>query len=251
MWGHLSRKFSNPSQTCVTSNSQNRSPIPPATLCRTSSAILTLSCPGLRWFSRGGPKLVSFTFLLLIVYFFIYLLMHFNRCPSNHVCFRQLHLNRPVTNTGSDDSQTRDYHVSVLQNTSTIAIFFSGVSATALQYSGGVGSGFATPFNFLWLLSLVLSTTSAMQCQLGIFWRTSRPRRASRIQHIRKVSHFVEIATSGIPLILLGISSVAFLIGLVFFSFKASSKHSFLAIGITSVLGAVMLPFIFWLFWLL
>lgn len=174
--------------------------------------------------------------------------MHFNptyRCSCNHVCFRQFCHNSPVTNTGSDDSHARDRHVSNLQNTSTVAIFFSGVSATALQYSGGINSNYATPFNFLWLLSLLLSTATAMQCQLGIFWHTSRSRRTQK-----GVSHFVNLVTSRIPLILLGVATAAFLTGLAFFSFRASSKDSFLAIGVTSAIcfvGAVMLWFILWL----
>ena len=132
-----------------------------------------------------------------------------------------------------------------LQNTSSIATFFSGVIATALQYGGGIGSGYATPFNFLWFLSLLLSMACAMLCQLGIFWHTSRSRHTQN-----GVSQFANLVTSRIPLILLGVATAAFLTGLAFFSFKASSKDSFLAIGITSMIcfvSAVMLSFILWL----
>lgn len=43
----------------------------------------------------------------------------------------------------------------------------------------------------------------------------------------------MRVGTSEVPLGLLGVSSVAFLVGLAYFTFIASSEHSFVAIGIT------------------
>ena len=145
-----------------------------------------------------------------------------------------------------DDSDIRNSRVSTLQNTSTVSIFFSGVSATTLQYSGQLkDSTFTRSFNFLWLLSLLLSTAGAIQCQLAVYWHTSRHRHA-----VERTPRLIKAAASEIPLMLLGASSLTFLIGLAFFTFSASSNHSFLAIGITlliCVVGGGVVGFIFWL----
>jgi len=138
-------------------------------------------------------------------------------------------------------------NVHILQNISTVSIFFSGVSATTLQYSGQLkSSAFATPFNFLWLLSLLLSTGGAIQCQLAIYWHTSRHRRDPR----ETPQQLVTVAACELPLALLGASSVAFMIGLAFFTFTASSDASFLAIGITlaiCMVGCAMIVCFLWL----
>lgn len=145
--------------------------------------------------------------------------------------------NFPNTNPGRDQSQIQSRQISILQNISTVAIFFSGVSATTLQYNGQLQT-----HRFLWLLSLVLSTASAIQCQLAIYWHTSSQRRTPK-----DTVWIVRVGASEVPLILLGISSVAFLIGLAYFSFTSSSKHSFVAIGITlaiCLVGAALFAFI-------
>jgi hypothetical protein len=146
----------------------------------------------------------------------------------------------------SNNSEIQTRRTSILQNISTVSIFFSGVSATTLQYNGQLQSqGFATSSDFLWLLSLLLSTACAIQCQLAIYWHTSRHRRSPK-----DTPRLVTLATYEIPLALLGASSVAFLIGLAFFTFKASTNRSFLAIGITlaiCIVGCAVLGFILWL----
>jgi len=156
------------------------------------------------------------------------------------------YLTRCIPNNGGDDSEIQSRQVDILQNISTVSIFFSGVSATTLQYSGQLkSSAFATPFNFLWLLSLLLSTVGAIQCQLAIYWHTSRHRRAPK-----ETPQLVTVATSELPLALLGASSVAFVIGLAFFTFTAASDASFLAIGITlaiCMVGCAVIMFILWL----
>jgi len=130
----------------------------------------------------------------------------------------------------------------VLQNISTVAALFSGVSATTLQYSTQLQPPrFVTAFNFLWILSLLLSTASAIQCQLAIYWHTSRQRRTPR-----ETFWIVKVGASEVPLTLLGASSVAFVIGLAYFAFVASNKHSYVAIGTTAaicLLGVAVFAF--------
>jgi len=131
----------------------------------------------------------------------------------------------------------------VLQNISTVAALFSGVSATTLQYSTQLQPPrFVTPFNFLWIMSLLLSTASAIQCQLAIYWHTSSQRRTPR-----ETFWIVRVGASEVPLTLLGLSSAAFVIGLAYFAFVASSKHNYVAIGTTAAicfLGVAVLTFV-------
>jgi hypothetical protein len=56
----------------------------------------------------------------------------------------------------------------------------------------------------------------------------------------------VRVDASEVPLCLLGISSLACLIGLAYYSFTASSNHSFVAIGTTLAIflvGAALFAF--------
>jgi len=131
--------------------------------------------------------------------------------------------------------EIHERHVTTLQNMSSVAAFFSSVIATALQYSGLLNSsGFATPFNFLWLLSLLLSTTCAIQCQLAIHWHTSQNRRDANYTH-----RVVKFAAYDAPLPMLGISFVMFLVGLTWFTYSASGHPNFLSIGTTVAAGVV------------
>lgn len=101
-----------------------------------------------------------------------------------------------------------------------MAILFSAVSATALQYNGVATFTFAQTFNLFWVLSLMLSTVCAIQSQLVIYWQlsTSRPPFA-------QIPPPVLIAIVQMPAILLGSSACTFLIGLAIFVFAACDEH--------------------------
>jgi hypothetical protein len=148
----------------------------------------------------------------------------------------EIHSIQAVINVGGEDSEFLNCQVATLQNVSTIAIFCSGVSATTLQYSGQLQHpGFATPYNFLWLVSLVLSTTCAMQCQLAIYWHTSRRQRPTTYTTFPTTYASTEFTSA----LLLGASTTAFMWGLACFTFIASSPRSYLAIGVTVAIGVV------------
>jgi hypothetical protein len=59
-------------------------------------------------------------------------------------------------------------------NLSTIATFFSAVTATTLQYSyQTVGTGTADAVNAFWFTSMVFSIAAAVNSLLGLTWRQS------------------------------------------------------------------------------
>jgi hypothetical protein len=59
-------------------------------------------------------------------------------------------------------------------NLSTIATFFSAVTATTLQYSyQNVGTGTADAVNGFWFTSLVFSLAAAVNSLLGLTWKQS------------------------------------------------------------------------------
>jgi hypothetical protein len=59
-------------------------------------------------------------------------------------------------------------------NLSTIATFFSAVTATTLQYSyQNVGTGVADVVNGFWFTSLVFSLAAAVNSLLGLTWKQS------------------------------------------------------------------------------
>ncbi|KAG8985218.1 hypothetical protein FRB90_004877 [Tulasnella sp. 427] len=68
-----------------------------------------------------------------------------------------------------------------LQNMSTVATFFSAVTATTLQYSIDPEKFLGTLVGSLWVSSLILSVASAINLQLAMHWRAAMyrsPRRA-------------------------------------------------------------------------
>ena len=61
-------------------------------------------------------------------------------------------------------------------NITTIATFFSSVTATALQTSLSINAGSAVwdVVNFFWFISLVFSVSSGVSSLLGMTWRKSK-----------------------------------------------------------------------------
>ena len=104
-----------------------------------------------------------------------------------------------------------------LLNTATVATFFSGVSATALQYS--VASHVTVSqqlVNFLWTSALVFSLASAINSQIAYRWQVA-PRSSPDILVPAWLGQWLTDA----PLLLLVASAVLFALGLVCFSFTA------------------------------
>ncbi|KAG8955142.1 hypothetical protein FRC04_009599 [Tulasnella sp. 424] len=69
--------------------------------------------------------------------------------------------------------EAQDRSQSWLQNISTVATFFSAVTATTLQYSMNGGQNLGTVVRAFWVSSLILSIASAINSQLAMHWRTA------------------------------------------------------------------------------
>lgn len=123
--------------------------------------------------------------------------------------------------------------MSTLQNLSTTAIFFSGVTASTLQYTLQMSS---TPLvlaiDLLWLTSLITSTVAAISSQFAIYWWASTYR--SPPQHM--LPWLAALISRG-PVSLLTVAAVTFLSGVICFSFQMSQpSHTFVPV-IISVVG--------------
>lgn len=115
----------------------------------------------------------------------------------------------------------QDRNISTSQNLSTVAIFFSGVNATTIQYTiSTTQTNLSLIISLLWILSLVLSAASAVGSQLSIHWFGSSYR-TPEARTPRIITNF----TSRAPIILLGLSTATFMLGIVLFSFQEFSGH--------------------------
>ncbi|KAF8496482.1 WD40 repeat-like protein [Russula emetica] len=117
-------------------------------------------------------------------------------------------------------------------NLSTIATFFSAVTATTLQYSyQNVGTGAADAVNGFWFTSMVFSIAAAVNSLLGLTWKQSVYRSPGH-----HVPWWVLIWLKRSPLVFLVLSVSCFSIGLVFFSY--SSRQNPVVSTITTVFTA-------------
>ncbi|KAI0250713.1 WD40-repeat-containing domain protein [Lactifluus subvellereus] len=117
-------------------------------------------------------------------------------------------------------------------NLSTIATFFSAVTATTLQYSyQNVGTGAADAVNGFWFTSLVFSIAAAVNSLLGLTWKQSVYRSPGH-----HVPWWVLIWLKRSPLVFLVLSVSCFSIGLVLFSY--SSRQNSAVSVITTVFTA-------------
>ena len=67
---------------------------------------------------------------------------------------------------------TQHHTANGLQNLSTVATFFSAVTATTIQYSYQSNSTTTQEaVNALWLMALIFSLASAINSQLAYHWR--------------------------------------------------------------------------------
>ncbi|CEL57327.1 putative WD repeat-containing protein C343,04c OS=Schizosaccharomyces pombe (strain 972 / ATCC 24843) GN=SPAC343.04c PE=4 SV=1 [Rhizoctonia solani AG-1 IB] len=113
-----------------------------------------------------------------------------------------------------------------LQNLSTVATFFSGVTATTLQFSfeahDNVGQNLV---NGLWISSLVFSIASAINSQLAYHWRAAMYR-SPRCY----VPWWVSIWITRTPLFFLVGSVIAFSAGLCVFTYSSNQARSVSAV---------------------
>ncbi|KAJ7756420.1 hypothetical protein DFH07DRAFT_820510 [Mycena maculata] len=134
------------------------------------------------------------------------------------------HVNRRLADfiaTGVQEISHAQKHSSqILLNSATIATFFSAVTVTTIQYSfASVTSPLEIAVNTLWLSSLVLSVSSAINSLLAMTWRQaiySTPQ--------RRVPWWVRIWFKQTPIILLSMSVLSFLAGLLCFVFLTQNR---------------------------
>ncbi|KIL61047.1 hypothetical protein M378DRAFT_199629 [Amanita muscaria Koide BX008] len=119
-----------------------------------------------------------------------------------------------------------------LLNLSTIATFFSAVTATCLQYSfNSLDSSIAHSVNGFWFASLVFSIAAAVNSLLGLTWKQAMYRSPGH-----RVPWWVLIWIKRSPLVFLVISNACFSIGLCCFTY--SSGQHYVTSTITTVFTA-------------
>ncbi|KAI6125837.1 WD40-repeat-containing domain protein, partial [Pisolithus croceorrhizus] len=119
-----------------------------------------------------------------------------------------------------------------LLNLSTVATFFSGVTATTLQFSYSTTSGkLADIVNTLWFSSLVFSIAAAVNSLLGLTWKQAMYRSPGH-----RVPWWVSIWIKRSPLVFLVMSIASFSAGLMLFTYSSGqgSVTSTIITAITS-----------------
>ena len=119
-------------------------------------------------------------------------------------------------------------------NITTIATFFSSVTATTLQMSiSDSSSGLLNIVNFFWFLSLVFSVSSGVSSLLGMTWRKSSmwvnyrpdqmqlPMDLIRYDTI-KPPWLIKLWLDKAPMIFLIVSALMFIVGLNLFAYLSS-----------------------------
>ncbi|THH28595.1 hypothetical protein EUX98_g5601 [Antrodiella citrinella] len=119
-----------------------------------------------------------------------------------------------------------------LLNLSTVATFFSAVTATTLQFSfDTTGTPLADSVNAFWFTSLVFSIGAAVNSLLGLTWKQAMYRSPGH-----RVPWWVLIWIKRSPLVFLVLSVACFSIGLVLFTY--SSNQSRVTSTVTTVFSA-------------
>ncbi|TDL22745.1 WD40 repeat-like protein [Rickenella mellea] len=120
-----------------------------------------------------------------------------------------------------------------LLNLTTVATFFSAVTATTLQFSyNQTGTKLSDGVNGFWFCSLVFSIASAVNSLLGLTWKQAMYRSPGH-----RVPWWVLIWIKRSPLIFLVVSVAAFSIGLCMFAYS-SNQHL-----VTSTLTTIFTAF--------
>ncbi|TFY80138.1 hypothetical protein EWM64_g3875, partial [Hericium alpestre] len=119
-----------------------------------------------------------------------------------------------------------------LLNLSTVATFFSAVTATTLQYSFDMtGTPLSDSVNAFWFTSMVFSIAAAVNSLLGLTWKQAMYRSPGH-----RVPWWVLIWIKRSPLVFLVLSVACFSVGLVLFAY--SSKQNYVVSTITTVFTA-------------
>ncbi|KAJ8693750.1 hypothetical protein PTI98_008717 [Pleurotus ostreatus] len=121
-----------------------------------------------------------------------------------------------------------------LLNLSTVATFFSAVTATTLQFSYELPSEdpVAVSVNCFWFLSMVFSIAAAVNSLLGLTWKQAMYRSPGH-----RVPWWVLIWIKRSPLVFLVMSVACFSIGLCCFAY--ASKQAHVTSTITTVFTAI------------
>ncbi|KAJ7707716.1 WD40-repeat-containing domain protein [Mycena rosella] len=183
----------------------------------------------------------------------------YENSPEFLRCIRELlsdtifeldHVNRRLADfiaTGVQEiSFAQKHSTQILLNSATIATFFSAVTVTTIQYSfQNVTSPLEISVNTLWLSSLVLSVSSAINSLLAMTWRQaiySTPQ--------RRVPWWVRIWFKQTPIILLSLSVLSFLGGLLCFVLLTQNRITKLVVSILMAIVALGLGAIsVWFAW--
>ncbi|KAH8103027.1 WD40 repeat-like protein [Cristinia sonorae] len=119
-----------------------------------------------------------------------------------------------------------------LLNLSTVATFFSAVTATTLQFSfDKTGDPLSDSVNAFWFTSLVFSIGAAVNSLLGLTWKQAMYRSPGH-----RVPWWVLIWIKRSPLVFLVLSVACFSIGLVLFAYS-SNQHKITS-TVTTVFSA-------------
>ncbi|KAF8997101.1 hypothetical protein BDQ17DRAFT_1391948 [Cyathus striatus] len=120
-----------------------------------------------------------------------------------------------------------------LLNLSTVATFFSAVTATTMQFSfNNVGNITNDLVNCFWFVSLIFSIAAAVNSLLGLTWKQATYRPTSH-----RVPWWVLFWINGSPLVFLVLSVVCFSAGLCLFTYS-SGQSSF-----TSTVSTILTAF--------
>ncbi|KAH9936025.1 WD40 repeat-like protein [Amylocystis lapponica] len=108
-----------------------------------------------------------------------------------------------------------------LLNLSTVATFFSAVTATTMQFSYNMtGGGTAAAVNSFWFTSLVFSIGAAVNSLLGLTWKQAMYRSPGH-----RVPWWVLIWIKRSPLVFLVLSVACFSMGLVLFAYASGQDR--------------------------
>ncbi|KAG8915876.1 hypothetical protein FRC01_003478, partial [Tulasnella sp. 417] len=143
--------------------------------------------------------------------------------------------------TAIRDAQDRAH--SRLQNMSTVATFFSAVTATTLQYTIDQEKFLGTVVLALWVSSLILSIASAINLQLAMHWRAAMYR-SPRIA----LPVWASFCLNHTPIACLVAAVLTFSAGLVAWTFSSSlgTLVSISASTLTAITVAIVMTIVTW-----
>ncbi|KAF9051401.1 hypothetical protein BJ165DRAFT_1448497 [Panaeolus papilionaceus] len=120
-----------------------------------------------------------------------------------------------------------------LLNLSTVATFFSAVTATTMQFSYELNrSGMSDAVNSFWFASLVFSTAAAVNSLLGVTWKQAMYRSPRH-----RVPWWVTMWIKHSPLVFLAFSVACFSVGLCCFAYASHQA------AVTSTITTVLTTF--------